>query len=89
MVHEPDNPDGAYSDAEPVLHPEDKIVIHSHREGEVVGDHTVTFANEGETLSFTHHAWSREAFAMGALRAAQWVIGRQPGLYDMQNVLGL
>jgi len=90
MVHEPDQSiEGEFNDAEPVLHPADKIVIHSHREGEVIGHHTVTFANEGETLDFTHHAWSREAFAMGALRAARWVVGRQPGLYDMQNVLGL
>jgi len=90
MVHEPDkSADAEFSDTEPVMHPAEKIVIHSHREGEVVGHHTVTFANEGETLDFTHHAWSREAFAMGALRAAGWLVGRPPGLYDMQDVLGL
>ena len=55
----------------------------------MVGDHTVSFSDEGETLELTHHAWSREAFAMGALRAVRWVTQQAPGLYDMQNVLGL
>jgi 4-hydroxy-tetrahydrodipicolinate reductase len=64
------------------------IVIRSHRRGEVVGDHTVRLRNEGEEIELTHHAWSRDAFAMGALRAAEWVVGRRPGLYDMQDVLG-
>ncbi len=66
-----------------------KIVIRSHREGEVVGDHTVSFESHGERIEFTHNAWSREAFAAGALRAAKWVVGRGPGLYDMQDVMGL
>ncbi len=70
-------------------HPGDKIVIRSHREGEVVGDHTVRFGNDAETVEFTHHALSRDAFALGALRAAQWVASRRPRLYDMQDVLGL
>jgi len=70
-------------------HPEGKIVIRSHREGEVVGDHTVSFGNDVERIEFTHRAWSREALALGAVRAAQWVVGRKPGLYDMQDVLGL
>lgn len=90
LVAEPVRPaEEEISDAEPVEYPPDKIVIHSHRVGEVVGDHTVSFANEGETIELSHHAWSREAFALGALRAAQWVVGRKPGLYDMQDVLGL
>ena len=67
----------------------DKLVVHSRREGEVVGDHTVVFENEGERIEFTHHAWSRDAFAMGALHAARWALDRTPGLYDMQDVLGL
>ncbi|MBN1556810.1 MAG: 4-hydroxy-tetrahydrodipicolinate reductase [Lentisphaerae bacterium] len=67
----------------------DRIVIRSHRRGEVVGDHTVRFVNAGETIEFTHHAWSRRAFASGALRAAAWAAGRTPGLYDMRDVLGL
>jgi len=51
-------------------YPEGSILIRSYREGEVIGDHTVTFGTDGETVEFTHHAWNREAFAMGALRAA-------------------
>lgn len=70
-------------------HPQDKIVIRSHREGEVVGDHTVSFGNDAERIEFTHRAWGRESFALGAIRAAQWVVSRKPGLYDMQDVLGL
>lgn len=70
-------------------HPASAIVIRSHREGEAVGDHVVSFANEGETIEFAHHAWSRDAFALGAIRASQWVVSRKPGLYDMQDVLGL
>ncbi len=68
---------------------DDKIVIRSYRRDEVVGDHTIRFENEGETLEWTHHAWNRDAFALGALRAARWVATRPPGLYDMQDVLGL
>jgi 4-hydroxy-tetrahydrodipicolinate reductase len=67
-------------------YPEGKLAIRSFREGEVVGDHTVQFANEVETIELTHHAWSRNALAMGALRAAEWVVTQRPGLYDMQNV---
>jgi 4-hydroxy-tetrahydrodipicolinate reductase len=70
-------------------YPEGSIIIRSYREGEVVGDHTVSFANDGETIEFTHHAWNRAAFAMGALRAARWVITQRPRLYDMQDVLNL
>jgi 4-hydroxy-tetrahydrodipicolinate reductase len=55
----------------------------------VVGDHTVIFAADGERLELTHKASSRETFANGALRAAQWVVGKRPAIYDMQDVLGL
>jgi 4-hydroxy-tetrahydrodipicolinate reductase len=67
----------------------DEIGIHSIRGGDVVGDHTVVFAAPGERLELTHRASSRETFAKGALRAAQWVVGRPAGLYSMQDVLGL
>jgi 4-hydroxy-tetrahydrodipicolinate reductase len=67
----------------------EEIGIHSVRGGDVVGDHTVIFANIGERLELTHKASSRETFAHGALRAAQWVVKQPPGLYDMQDVLGL
>lgn len=62
---------------------------HALRIGDVVGDHTVTFGTAGERIELTHRASSREAFARGALRAAKWVVKQQPGLYDMQDVLGL
>jgi 4-hydroxy-tetrahydrodipicolinate reductase len=66
-----------------------EIGIHSIRGGDVVGDHTVIFANNGERLELTHKASSRETFANGALRAALWVVKQKPGIYDMQDVLGL
>jgi 4-hydroxy-tetrahydrodipicolinate reductase len=66
-----------------------EIGIHSIRGGDVVGDHTVIFANAGERLELTHKASSRDTFANGALRAALWVVKQKPGIYDMQDVLGL
>jgi 4-hydroxy-tetrahydrodipicolinate reductase len=65
------------------------IPIESIREGDVVGEHTVTFVGPAERLELTHRAGSREIFASGALRAAQWVVGKSPGLYSMQDVLGI
>lgn len=59
------------------------------RAGDIVGDHTVTFAAEGERVEITHKASSRMSFGRGAVRAAGWVAGQAPGLYDMQDVLGL
>jgi 4-hydroxy-tetrahydrodipicolinate reductase len=67
----------------------EEIGMHSIRGGDVVGDHTVIFATPGERVELTHKASSRDTFANGALRAAQWVVGQPPGLYDMQQVLGL
>ena len=58
------------------------------RAGDVVGDHTVTFAAEGERVEITHKASSRMSFARGAVRAAAWLVQQGPGLYDMQDVLG-
>ena len=66
-----------------------EIGIHSLRGGDVVGDHTVIFANNGERVELTHKASSRDTFANGALRAALWAVQQKPGLYDMQDVLGL
>jgi 4-hydroxy-tetrahydrodipicolinate reductase len=59
------------------------------RGGDVVGEHSVIFATEGERVELTHKATSREIFARGALRAARWAAGRKPGLYAMKDVLGL
>jgi len=66
-----------------------EIGMHALRGGDVVGDHTVIFAADGERLELTHKSSSRETFANGALRAAQWVVGKRPAIYDMQDVLGL
>jgi 4-hydroxy-tetrahydrodipicolinate reductase len=65
------------------------IGMHALRGGDVVGDHTVVFAGDGERLELTHRASSRDTFASGALRAAQWIPTQKPGLYSMQDVLGL
>src|SRR5438309_11033242 len=67
----------------------EEIGIHSVRGGDVVGDHTVIFATQGERLELTHKASSPEIFAEGALRAAIWAVKQKPGLYNMQDVLGL
>jgi 4-hydroxy-tetrahydrodipicolinate reductase len=69
--------------------PETEIPIQSIREGDVVGEHTVIFTGPGERIELTHRAASREIFARGALRAAHWIMGKPPGLYTMQDVLGL
>ena len=66
-----------------------EIGIHAIRGGDVVGDHTVIFAANGERVELTHKASNRETFANGALRAAHWVVPQPPGLYNMQDVLGL
>lgn len=65
----------------------DQIKTHSLRIGDVVGDHTVIFATEGERLEFTHRASSRDTFAVGALRAARFLAGKAPKFYMMQDVL--
>ena len=59
------------------------------RGGSVIGEHSVVFAGDGETIELTHKASDRAIFARGALRAAQWVATQPPGVYDMQDVLGL
>lgn len=66
-----------------------EIGMHAVRGGDVVGDHTVIYANVGERVELTHKASSRDTFAIGALRAAKWAATQPPGLYDMQDVLGL
>lgn len=66
-----------------------EIGIHALRIGDVVGEHTVSFGNLGERIELTHRAQSRDALASGAIRAAKFVASAAPGLYDMQDVLGL
>jgi 4-hydroxy-tetrahydrodipicolinate reductase len=59
------------------------------RGGDIVGDHTVMFSKNFETIELSHRAYDRSALASGALRAARWVVGKEPGVYDMSDVLGL
>ncbi|MDD3180970.1 MAG: 4-hydroxy-tetrahydrodipicolinate reductase [Opitutaceae bacterium] len=66
-----------------------EVGVHALRGGDVVGDHTVIFAGLGERVELSHKASDRAIFARGALRAAQWVSEQKPGVYDMQDVLGL
>lgn len=68
-----------------------EIGVHALRGGDVVGDHTVVYANDGERVELTHKASSRETFSKGAVRAAKWIEseGLKNGLFDMQDVLGL
>jgi 4-hydroxy-tetrahydrodipicolinate reductase len=69
--------------------PPKEIGVFSLRSGDVVGEHTVSFGTLGERLELTHRAHSRDTFARGALRAVRFIAGRPPGLYSMQDVLGL
>ena len=69
--------------------PAREIGIQTLRGGDVVGEHTVFYFGEGERIELTHRATSRDQFAQGAVRAAKWVAGKAPGLYDMKDVLGL
>lgn len=69
--------------------PRGEIAIHALRGGDVVGDHTVIFATDGERIELTHRASGRECFVGGALLAAAWLRGKAPGLYSMKDVLGL
>jgi 4-hydroxy-tetrahydrodipicolinate reductase len=65
----------------------EEIAIHAVRGGDVVGDHTIIFAADGERIEITHRAASRDIFARGALRAALFLAGNAPGLYTMADVL--
>ncbi len=67
--------------------PAGQIGMHSLRIGDTVGEHSVQFGTLGETISLSHVAHSRDAFAAGALRAARWIVSKPPGLYNMQDVL--
>lgn len=62
--------------------------IHSVRLGDIVGDHTVIFAGKGERIELTHRVHSRDAFAKGSLDAAKFLVGKKPGLYSMEDVIG-
>jgi 4-hydroxy-tetrahydrodipicolinate reductase len=66
-----------------------EIGIHAVRGGDIVGDHTVLFAGDGERIEIKHQAHSRQAFAKGAVRAAIWICKARPGIYEMADVLGI
>jgi 4-hydroxy-tetrahydrodipicolinate reductase len=66
-----------------------EIGIQTVRAGDIVGEHTVLFGGMGERIEIVHRAHSRDNFARGAVRAAEWIVSQPPGLYDMQDVLGL
>lgn len=66
-----------------------EVGMHSLRGGDVVGDHTVIFSDVGERVELTHKASSRAIFARGAVRAAAWSVGKEPGVYSIREVLGL
>jgi 4-hydroxy-tetrahydrodipicolinate reductase len=65
------------------------IGMHSVRAGDITGEHSVIFSTLGETVTLNHNAHNRYTFASGALRAARWVVGKEPGLYSMGDVLGM
>jgi 4-hydroxy-tetrahydrodipicolinate reductase len=66
-----------------------EIGVHALRGGDIIGDHSLVLAGPGERVELTHRANSREIYALGAVRAAHFVVGRPPGLYDMADVLGI
>ncbi|MDH4202344.1 MAG: 4-hydroxy-tetrahydrodipicolinate reductase [Phycisphaerae bacterium] len=65
------------------------IGMHAIRAGDIVGEHSVIYSTLGETITISHSAHTRDTFVRGALRAAEWLVGQKPGLYNMQDVLGL
>ena len=65
-----------------------EITIHAIRLGDIVGDHTIIFCGNSERIEISHRAHSRDLFALGALKAARWVVSKPAGLYSMQDVLG-
>lgn len=89
-IHKKDAPSGTalqLKDAVKTARPEEKIQIDAIRAGDVVGEHTVTFYGFGERIELTHRALSRDIFAKGALQAAKWLTGKEPKLYQMNDVL--
>jgi 4-hydroxy-tetrahydrodipicolinate reductase len=66
-----------------------EIGIHAVRGGDIIGEHTVIFAGPGEKIEVSHSVLTRDVFAKGAVRAAEFLSGKRPGLYSMQDVLGL
>jgi len=90
--HKVDAPSGtalAMADAVNQTIADKKIGFSSIRAGDIVGEHTILFACEGERVEITHRASSRQTFALGALRAAKWLADKPSGLYNMKDILDL
>jgi 4-hydroxy-tetrahydrodipicolinate reductase len=88
--HKVDIPSGTAKLLEKVitdLHEDKTVDIHSFREGDIIGEHSVCFELEGEQITISHKALKRDLFAKGALRAARWLKGKPAGLYSMEDVL--
>ena len=85
----PHHDDGSSPPRDDGARPPGEIGFSVIRGGGIVGEHSVIFAAEDEILTLSHSARDRGLFARGAVEAARWVVGRPPGLYDMQDVLGL
>lgn len=90
-IHKKDAPSGTALQAGRLIEKTSgqKPTYESFREGEVVGDHKIILTGPADRIELFHHADSRDIFASGALAAAKWVSGKKPGLYTMENVLGL
>jgi 4-hydroxy-tetrahydrodipicolinate reductase len=91
-INKKDSPSGTARELEHLIKkakPHMGVRIDSIREGEIVGEHTVTFDSDVDMIEITHSAKTRDIFAQGALEAANWLIGKKPGLYTMRDVLGL
>jgi 4-hydroxy-tetrahydrodipicolinate reductase len=67
----------------------EEIGMQTVRGGDIIGEHTVYFIGMGERIELSHRAMTRDMFSRGSVRAAKWVAGKAPGIYDMQDVLGL
>jgi len=76
-------------DGKDALRQKGTIGMHAVRAGDIIGIHSAVFSTLGETVTLNHTAHSRDTFATGALRAAQWLVGKKPGLYSMADVLGI
>jgi len=91
-VHKKDSPSGTAKEIARIIKEERheaKVPIESIREGEIVGEHTVAFESNLDTIEITHSAKTRDIFAMGALKAAKFAAAKKHGLYTMKDVLGL
>ena len=90
-VHKKDAPSGTAKELARIMKSErsgSDVPIESVREGEVIGEHTVTFESDLDLIEITHSAKTRDIFAKGALEAAKWVAAKPAGLYTMKDVLG-